>query len=324
MSASGVATQTTYAPKKRELNFSAPAVPKIAPMPAFPENASLQETLDFVRTQALAGHLEVFWSALPADLRETADSSELREGLRPVINANLQTTNDLVAVMDKLSEVLLTKKAFILKSPILAQAPPEAMPLIEAGYDPLTGLVYEYTDMSANSEAIVNASITSYVTYHLPRIGAHVQSLVNLVPAPLRDMYLNGITATQTDDASGTITWPKQDGTTESVEMVRYNERWIPKDLADEWEAKKETFVRDAIASANQGVANANPQMKAMGEGLVKQANTMLDPLIAAKTQQEFDFALGQLIMPLMMNFGAGAGPGAAPPLGAGGFEAPQ
>ncbi len=110
-------------------------------MPAFPENASLQETLDFVRTQALAGHLEVFWIALPEDMRQSADSQELREGLRPVLTSNVQTTSDLVAVMDKLLEVLITKKAFVLKSPILAQAPPEAMPLIEAGYEPMTGII---------------------------------------------------------------------------------------------------------------------------------------------------------------------------------------
>ncbi len=50
-----------------------------------------------------------------------------------------------------------------------------------------------------------------------------------------------------------------------------------------------------------------------MAEGMVKQADAVLDPLIAAKTQKEFDFALGQVMMPLMMALGGGAGPGVAP-----------
>ncbi len=310
------ATVASYTPKKRELKFPVPSVPAIKPMSAFPENASLQETLDFVRAQALAGHLEVFWLALPEDMRQTAESSELREGLRPALTSNAQTTNEVVAVMDKLLEVLITKKSFVMKSPILAQVPPEAMPLIEAGYEPVTGIIYEYSEMAVNTEGIVNASLTSYLSYHLPRIGAHVQSLVNLVPAPLRDSFVNGITAAQTDDASGTITWPKQDGTTESVDMVKTNGRWIPKSLAEEWAAKKDTLVQDAIAAAtaNQDAGKTNPQLQAMTAGMVKQADAVLDPLIAAKTQQEFDFALGQVMMPLMMAFGGGAGPGAAPP----------
>jgi hypothetical protein len=326
-SSSGAAT---YAPKKRELKFTAPALPPISPLPAFPENASLQESLDFVRTHALAGHLEVFWFAMPEDLRQSADSSELREGLRPVMNANLQTTNDAVAMIDKLLEVLVTKKAFILKSPILSQTPPEVLPLIEAGYEPVTGLIYEYTEMASNPEALVNTPLTSYLTYHLPRIGAHAQSLVKLVPAPLLAVYLDGITATQASETSGTISYPKQDGTAESVEMVRYNSRWIPKDLADQWQEKKATFVQDTIAyaAANQDLSKSNPQIQAMGEGVVKQANAVLDPLLAAKTQQEFDFALGQVMMPLMMAFGSGAGPGAGPgagaPFGAEGLGAPQ
>lgn len=306
----------SYAPKKRELKFPVPSIPAIKPLSAFPENASLQETLDFVRAQALAGHLEVFWLALPDDMRQTADSSELREGLRPALTSNAQTTNEMIAVLDKLLEVLIVKKSFIMKSPILAQVPPEAMPLIEAGYEPLTGIIYEYSDMAMNTEGVLNSSVTSYLTYHLPRIGAHVQSLVNLVPAPLRDTFVNGITATQSDDTSGTITWPKQDGTTESIDMVKYNGRWIPKSLADEWAAKKDTLVQDAIAAAtaNQDVGKTNPQLQAMTAGMVKQADAVLDPLIAAQTQQEFDFALGQVMMPLMMTLGGGAAPGIAPP----------
>ena len=314
------ASQGSYTPKSRDLKFTPPAVPTISPMPAFPENATLQETLDFVRDQAMAGHLEVFWFALPNEMREKLDSSEMREGLRPALVENRQTMSDAVVVVDKLSEVLITKKRFILKSPILAQAPPQAMPLIQAGYDPVVGLIYEYSELAYNTDAVADHSITGFVSYHAPRIGAHVKELLTLVPAELRDPYLSSITATQSTDTTGTISWPKQDGTTDSQEMVLYDNRWIPKDLADEWQANKETIVEQAIANATggQGLAQSNPQAKAMGESMIKQANAMLDPLIAAKTQQEFDFALGQVMMPLMMAFGGGAGPGTGGPFGAG------
>jgi len=127
------ATQAAYQPKTRKLNFTPPTVPIISPMPAFPENATLEESLNHVRNQVLAGHLDVFWTALPDDLRAMADSQEIRDGLRPYMNDNMKMSNEVVAVIDKLSEVLITKKKFILKSPMLAQAPPMVMPLFNKG-----------------------------------------------------------------------------------------------------------------------------------------------------------------------------------------------
>ncbi len=308
--------QGAYKPRERELKFTPPAVPILSPMPAFPEKATLEETLDHVRNQALAGHLDVFWFALPDDLRATMDSNETRDALRPAISGNMNMSNEAVSVIDKLTEIFVTKKTFILKSPILSQAPPQFMPLIQQGYDPAVGLIFEYSEIARNADAIVNTSLSNFLGYHLPRIGGHFQALVKIVPAALRDPYINGIVAKQTDDSTGTISWPNQDGTTGSTEMVRYSNRWLPKEFAEQWQAEKDTLIEKLVASASsaQAMTQNNPQSKEMFDSMVKQANAMLDPLIAAKSQQEFDFAMGQMMVPMMMIFSGAGGPGAGGP----------
>jgi len=307
-----------YKTKTREHNFTPPVPPTISLMPAFPEDGSLQETLDHVREQALAGHLEVFWFAMPDDLRAAADSTEIRESLRPYMRDNMTISKEVVDVIDKLTEVLVVKKPFILGSPLLGQVPPPFKPMIEQAYDPAVGAIYEYCEFSVAAESIVDTPITSYLSYHLPRIGAHLQTMLKVAPPEMINPVIQSVVAVQADENSGTISWPKPDGTTESTEMVRYNRRWLPKEFAEKWQADKDTFIEKMVANASGGQAmmQNNPQSKAMVDSVVKQANAMLDPLVAAKSQQEFDFAMGQVMMPIMMMMGgAGGGGGAGGPL---------
>jgi hypothetical protein len=318
------ASSSGYQPKVRKHNFTPPVPPTIPPMASFPDNATLQDTLDHVRKEALAGHLEVFWVAMPDELRATADSTEIRDALRPHMKNNMAISAEMMGVLDKLTEVLVTKKPFIIGSPMLAQVPPQIKPMVEQAYDPAVGVVYEYCEASVAAESLADTSLTSYINHHLPRIGAHLQSLLKVVPTEMTAPFIDGVVAEQTDENTGKITWPKQDGTTESTEMVRYNNRWLPKDLAEKWQADKDTFVEKMVANASTGagMVQNDPNAKAMIESVVTQANAMLDPLLAAKSQQEFDFAMGQVMMPIMMMMGGG-GPGGAFPPGPPGEQGP-
>ncbi len=301
---------SNYQPSPRALNYAPPTPPTISPMPAFPTNASLPETLAYVREQAVAGHLEVFWHALPADMQAVADTPEVRDAMQTQIKDGAELTKGIISVVDKLTEVLATKKQFIMNSPMLAQVPPQFKPFIEQGYDPAVGLIHEYAEMSVRTDAILETSMTSYLDYHLPRIGAHAQALMNIVPAEIRDPLVNSFVANQTSEVEGTISFSKQDGSTQTVEMTRYNNRWLPKDLVEKWQAEKQTLIEQIVAGASNNAMSAqnNPQAKASIEAALAQASGMLDPLIAASSQQEFDAAVGQAMLPIMMMIGAMGG----------------
>ena len=311
---------SSYQPAPRALNFAPPTPPTISPMPEFPANASLPETLAYVREQALAGHLEVFWHALPADMQAVADTPEVRDAMRTQIQDGAEMTKGIVAVVDKLTEVLATKKQFIMNSPMLAQVPLQFKPFVEQGYDPAVGLIHEYAEMAVRSDAILETSMTSYLDYHLPRLGAHARALLDIVPAEMRDPLINSFVANETSATDGTISFSKQDGSTQTVEMTRYNERWLPKELVEKWQAEKQTLIEQIVAGASNNSMSAqnNPQAKATIEAAMAQASGMLDPLIAASSQQEFDAAVGQAMLPVMMMIGgmgggtpgAGAAPG--------------
>lgn len=126
------ANASPYTPDAGQLNFRAPASPVVAPMPPFPENASLEQTVDFVRRQLLAGHPEVFWHAMPKEIRTTLDSDELRKSLVPAIEKQAEYNRMVEAVILKAVEVLITKKDFVLGSQMMTMANGVLDPMLAA------------------------------------------------------------------------------------------------------------------------------------------------------------------------------------------------
>ena len=107
-------------------------------MPAFPEGTTLKETVDFIVNQIQAGHLEVLWHALPTEMRSEMESPELRQSVNPFVQQQSQTIKSVETLVFKAIQVLVTKKEFVLGSSMMEQVPPETMPMVTQGYDPLS------------------------------------------------------------------------------------------------------------------------------------------------------------------------------------------
>ena len=166
MSATATASSSHLSPNGLKLNFTPPDPPSVAPMPAFPENASLKETFDFVSGQVLSGHPEVLWYALPEEVRTTFDSEEMRIASLQSRKAEQATTDQMVGVVLKALEVLVTKKQFVLNSPFMTQVPPPAMPMIQQGYDPAVGTIFEVAmTLASATEEMEKMTITEILDH---------------------------------------------------------------------------------------------------------------------------------------------------------------
>lgn len=296
----------------------APAVPPVPDMPAFPEGASLQETVDFIKQQVLAGHPEVMWYALPADLRQEMDSVEVRAAMRPGIMMQVEAQKPIHNVAKKVCEVIIRKKQFVLNTQALQMAPPEAKQMITTLYDPASGLLYELVNCVFDSEMVVNESVTTFVDYYGPRIGGHLRKLVEAAPPGMIDQVGNLVFVNQTDSQSGTITIPSEGGGTTTVDMVAYQGRWMPKEFVSLWKEKGGTMAEGMRQQFedNKAQMEASRQQMAMATGMISgMADQILQPLLDAKTQPEFDGAIMKLVQMASM-FGGNAGPAGPPGFG--------
>jgi hypothetical protein len=97
--------------------------------------------------------------------------------------------------------------------------------------------------------------------------------------------------------------------------MVRYMNRWLPKDMVNSWLEEKDSIVDKMVENAGRGIPVGNgPETDAMIKQVIEQTDKAMTSLLAAKSQQEFDFALGQVLFPLMMMMGGPGGAGAGGP----------
>ena len=290
------------------LNFKAPLAPEVAPLPAFPENATLQATFDFCRDQLMAGHPEVFWHALPEDMRQMMDSQEFRSAFAESMNSQQQMTKQVEGLFKKLAEVLVTKKQYVMNTPMLAQAvPPGMMPMVQQGYDPVVGTVYELGMLLFDLPSISTQTMSEMMDSHGPKLGGHLTGIVAMLPPGMAQQAMAGITIEQSDENNGSMSTPGEAGA-QVTEMVRYMGRWIPKDMADEWQAKKDSMLSEmktALAAAQQGEQAAQANM--MAGVVITMAGGILDPMLAAKSQADFDQALQQ-VMQLAPMLGLGGG----------------
>lgn len=299
------------------INFTPPTPSPVDPLPAFPENASLQETVDFIEAQVMAGHPEVFWHALPQKLRDAIDSPDLRTELAVSIQEQKKMSTGMEQALLKACEVLIGKKEFLLNSQFMTQIPPNFPPMIKEAYDPAAGLIYELVAMSINTENLGTIAMSDWVNAHGPRIGGHAKKLLTMAPPGSLERFQ--VTVQENGD-SGSITSQQPGGETKTSEMLRYEGRWVPAEIAtklNELEGDLGSELAKFFREAREKNEQANPeqmkQVQMMSGMMIGMADGVLNPLLAASTQEEFDQALMKLAGIAAM-MGGGGGPGGPPP----------
>jgi len=319
---------------KRTLNFAAPEPASIPEMPTFPESSTLQETVDFVKTQIEAGHLEVLWHALPQEMRDEMDSPELRQAVNPFMQQQSQMLKSVETLVFKAIEVLVTKKDYVLGSAMMDQVPPATLPMVKQAYDPAVGMIFELSDLGFRSSDLQKFSITTLVDHYGPRVGSHMKGLMGLLPPEVTASIIGDLKVEMIDSDNGIVKAPETPGfagaaaeldiESEDMKMTRFMGRWIPTDLATEWptmQAMMKSDLQETLeAQQNSEDMQGAMMMVGMMTGVV---GGVLDQLLAADSQEAFDQVLMQSAAMLGPNLGGGGlgGPGlGGPGLGGPGF----
>ena len=134
------------------------------------------------------------------------------------------------------------------------------------------------------------------------------------------------IETVESSDTAATLRSTGPDGTEKTLEFVKHEGKWLPKDMVSDWD-RQMADAKQALESLPQQLEQARP-MVTMVTGSVSGA---LTPLQSAETQEQFNSAVEgvqQMAMAMFMQqMGGGLGgpPGElSVPLEEGGPEVPQ
>ena len=272
----------------------------------FPKGMSPEETLEYLKTQAMVGNLQAFWNWIPDEVRTYVTSDEQRANLVILDEVNVRGLGpghflvELVAVMK-------TKKEFVLKSPItrLLLEDQSSIEMFAEIYEPSVAFFNSVTQLIANvDDEIRTAGFDSKIRDHCDQIGLHLSELLRSAPESVLEEFWNRFRVDSGPNGNFlTLVYPT--GESKRMSLTRVNGRWIPKPLAEsllsipDAQRKKVKEIRTLSQSRKDG--------RAMGAGMaqgIKDANYMslaekLRAAASAKTQAEFDAAMQNVLIAL-------------------------
>ena len=208
--------------------------------------------------------------------------------------------------------ILADKKTFILNSSMgkmfmqgMQQSAGDQAKLITENYDLIVTILKTFVDSElGTAEGLKQCDLGRLISKYGPEIMSLVKAIAALdLPDAENEMAqlrqglaaAEGMTAVvdsvSGDEASITVSMPGQPK--ETMAMKKVDDRWVPADMAAQMPMMM-TMAKSELAGTD---------MKELNESL-RQAQTMLpmvdkamEPLEAAKTQEEFDQAVMQMMM---------------------------
>jgi hypothetical protein len=288
------------------------------------EAAPVAETADAAVlqiTEGLAdGRPQVLWHALPESYQQ--DVTDLIHEFGNKMDAELW--NSSFEVVQKVTLVLSEKREFILDHPMLASKVEDREEAEEA-WDALIGIleVVANSDLS-NLDRVKKLDVERFLSKTGGELVDRFKQIEAFAPTDkvpglgLADAKATLISS-EGDNALVRIEVPGKPA--EEQDFVRVEGKWIPAEMAAEWD--------QTMAEAREGLAGLSgekmEQAKASTLMQLSMVDGALDQLLATKTAEEFQTAVGGLMgmaMGAMMSraqnsWGAGVFDNSAPTFGA-------
>ncbi len=260
----------------------------------------------FVRAglSAANGQPQALWAALPPSYQTEVKTllASAATKMKP------EVYDEGFVLLQKATKVLETKKSFVLAHPAMKELPlpPDALSGLDPAVRTLSRLAHsDLATVKGLGAMDVEKFLSGPVAASFEDLMSIGETAASAAPkqAPklgeLRAKLKSAkITVLSTEGNTAKVQIEAEGEETETLEMVKIEERWIPKDLADAWPK----VMADARASINELVIppEAVVQFNAM-KGVV---GPVLDALLAAKTQDEFnaqvDAAMKGLVGPML------------------------
>jgi hypothetical protein len=259
------------------------------------------------------GKPAIAWAMLPASYQK--DVKGLIDDFAGKMDAELYDKGFSVA--KKLVAVVRKQKAFILASPMMKQAPVDPKQLDEK-WDAVVAILDTVVNSDISSVASLKAlDVNAFLQTTGAKVMAQASHVSKLMPqddynqamAMLKDVTVE---CTKKDEKTATLklTHPKEEEP-EDVEMVCVDGKWLPKDMVASW--------ADGIAEVKKGLDEISPEEIAKHKDkimtVLKGVEPLLDQMLNAKSQEEFDQVVMQTVGMIggAMMGGADSGPGAMP-----------
>lgn len=301
-----------------------------APAPGAPAADTADAAMRAVIADLQTGNLRGVWDALPASYQK--DLNDVVHTFAENMDAEVWTTT--MSAVSKARLVLKQKKEFILAHPLLAALPNKDA--LAANWDQIVDVldavmaselaklgtlktieVGEFIDGSGKKIVEKLAALAQ----NADQAGVKLDSFPGL---PVKDLPIPTkakVTLVSSDGDTAKVRFEEEGKEPKEVDMVRFEGKWLPREMVDGWA----DGVQQAKAKLTDDMAAALKKNKGQLLFQMKMLIAVCDQLLAARTQEQFNQTVNDIVGMFAMAFGAGrpGGPPASGGFGTGPSNAP-
>lgn len=255
--------------------------------------------------------LEVVWNFLPPSYQSDVNglAHQFADKMDPEIY------NEMFGIAQRIAKLLQDKREYVLKNEMLANpqtSPEEAAKYYGPSVDILATLAN--SDLSS-IEKLKTFDGGKFLSTSGSQIAKDVVTISDLTPGEegkpgfMEKLKQAKVTLVSEEGKQATIKIEVPGEKTQEETMVKVEDKWIPKTLADNWKSKIES-AKKKLDSLNPESISANKTRALEG---FKKLNEILAQLENAKTEKEFNEKLTQEVrpvaqmLPMLMMVGAAA-----------------
>jgi hypothetical protein len=275
-----------------ELPRPKPAPPYVAPSAA----SDLIDALDHRRTQAMAGHLRVYYDSLPASQQVQAD--ELFKTALTKIDATQY--EQMRSTIHKLCEVVIANQKWLFAHPMFERvADSDREALVMAALAFREWGTTENASLEVLSSNSLGTTLTKLDEVAAPYLSTLIEanSLIASVAFPSYEVETGA-----DGKVLAKVVLPIV-GTVQSIPMVQLEGKWTEGATAEEAQAKWATYKKDLEA-----VTNGSVRMSLEASQVLSGLSTLLSQLEQAKTKNEFHRVIDRAAPTLATAINAWAG----------------
>uniref|UniRef100_UPI0026098CB9 hypothetical protein n=1 Tax=uncultured Gimesia sp. TaxID=1678688 RepID=UPI0026098CB9 len=265
------------------------------PPKALGPDEAMRAMMDGVNNQ----QMEALWNFLPASYQGDVNGlvHEFAGKMDPeMYNGTFQT-------LQRVTKLLKDKKAYILKNQTLMglPVPPEK---VAEFWDPVVALINTLAQSDLSTlDKLKSFDGGKFLTTSGNQMAKQVISISDLLPKKEGELSFSEKTkqtkitlvSTEGDTAIIKMEVPGAEPTEEK--MVKVEDKWIPKNLSDNWKSKMED-ARKKLAELTPEKVTAQKEQTLAG---IKEVNKVLASLESAKTEEEFNKTLNPIVAPVAM-----------------------
>lgn len=258
-------------------------------------SAAIQTIADEMR----ADNWSILWHAMPPSYQ--ADVNDIVQLAGTKVDADIY--DESISFLGRLAEVADKQKAYIINAELSGALPAEELAEIEAAWPSIIGFVESIAASSISSSAGLQAFDGDvFFKKTFPDLVKYFKDLAMLYgDEALTEFYaeleFDSVKTVASTDTTAVLEITSINGDVETDDLVKVENRWVPTDLATIW---------SEIMAENKEELEAIPfdnlvQNKSQIMSAFTMADALLTQLDSAQTQEEFDQALENGMMPIFL-----------------------